>query len=87
MLTLEEAYTDMLRSLIGLRKYVKIFYSTELHELLSLTSIITDLVPGPDGDSIVLVSGEVIPIARLVNVDGVYAPGQEDYTDCLVCRI
>ncbi|RRB07289.1 hypothetical protein [Larkinella rosea] len=82
-----ESYTDMLQSLIALRKYVKLFYYTELNELLSVTSILTKLATGPDGNVVELASGEVIPVARLVNVDGVYAPGHEDYEDCLVCRI
>lgn len=87
MTTLQESYIDMLRSLIAIRKYVKIFYYTDLNELLSVTSILTELRNGPDGDSVVLASGEVIPVAKLVNVNAVYAPGQEDYADCLVCRI
>lgn len=87
MAALAETYTDMLRSLIALRKYVKIFYSTDLNELLSVTSIITDLTNGPEGVAITLASGESIPLQRLVNVNGVYAPGHEDYESCLDCRI
>ncbi|GAB3331340.1 hypothetical protein GCM10027299_37060 [Larkinella ripae] len=87
MLAFPETYIDMLRSLIVLRKYVKLFYFTDLNELLSVTSILTALHSGPDGDSVVLASGESIPIQRLVNVNGVYAPGHEDYQSCLDCRI
>ncbi|RAJ99882.1 Rho-binding antiterminator [Larkinella arboricola] len=87
MTTLTETYTDMLRSLIALRKYVKIFYTTDLNELLSVTAIMTDFKPGPDGDYVQLASGELIRTDRLVNVNGVYAPGHEDYESCLDCRI
>jgi len=87
MTTLTETYSDMLRSLIALRKYVKIFYTTDLNELLSVTSIMTDFKSGPDGDYVQLASGELIRADRLVNVNGVYAPGHEDYESCLDCRI
>ncbi|GAB3900486.1 hypothetical protein GCM10028803_23450 [Larkinella knui] len=87
MTTLTAPYIDMLRSLIALRKYVKIFYSTDLNELLSVTSIMTSLENRSDGDYIQLASGESIRLDRLVNVNGVYAPGHEDYESCLDCRI
>lgn len=87
MTTLTEPYRDMLRSLIALRKYVKIFYTTDLNEMLSVTSIMTDLKTGPDGDYVELASGERLRLDRLVNVAGVYAPGHEDYESCLDCRI
>ena len=87
MTTLNEPYLDMIRSLIALRKYVKLFYTTDLNELISVTSILTALKTGPDGDSVLLASGESIPLERLVNVNGVYAPGHEDYESCLDCRI
>ncbi|MFD1143159.1 hypothetical protein ACFQ4C_18675 [Larkinella insperata] len=87
MTTLTETYTDMLRSLIALRKYVKIFYTTDLNELLSVTSIMTELQSGPDGDFVRLTSGQLIRTDRLVNVNGVYAPGHEEYESCLDCRI
>ncbi|GAB3282293.1 hypothetical protein GCM10027347_58480 [Larkinella harenae] len=87
MTALTETYTDMLRSLAALRKYVKVFYTTDLNELLSVTAIITAVTTGPEGDSITLASGESIPLKRLVNVNGVYAPGHEDYESCLDCRI
>jgi Rho-binding antiterminator len=87
MTTLNEPYIDMLRSLIALRRYVKIFYSTDLNELLSVTSIMTNLQTGSDGGYVVLASGESIRVDRLVNVNGVYAPGHEDYESCLNCRI
>ncbi|MFC5407770.1 hypothetical protein ACFPMF_00510 [Larkinella bovis] len=87
MTTHSETFTDMLRSLIALRKYVKVFYSTDLNELLSVTSIISDWQTGPDGEAIVLASGESIRLDQLVNVNGVYAPGHEDYESCLDCRI
>ena len=87
MTTLTEPYMDMLRSLIALRKYVKLFYTTDLNELISVTSIMTELTIKPDGESVTLASGESIPVDRLVNVNGVYAPGHEDYESCLDCRI
>lgn len=87
MIAYTESYREMLQSLIALRKYTRIFYSTDLNELLSVTSILTELKTGPDGDVIVLASGETIPVNRLVNVNGVYAPGHEDYESCLDCRI
>ncbi|KAA9357065.1 hypothetical protein [Larkinella humicola] len=87
MTTYTEPYMDMLRSLIALRKYVKIFYTTDLNELISVTSIMTELKAKPGGDSVMLASGESIPVNRLVNVNGVYAPGHEDYESCLDCRI
>lgn len=87
MTTVSEPFTDMLQALVALRKYVKIFYFTDLHELLSTTSVIKSLEMKADGEYLVLASGESIRTDRLLNVDGVYVPGQEDYADCLVCRI
>ncbi|MGA0556771.1 hypothetical protein ACO2Q8_08985 [Larkinella sp. VNQ87] len=87
MTTSIELFSDMLRSLVALRKYVKIFYMTDLNELLQETSIITAFNSEPAGDFIALSSGNSIPLKRLVTVNGVYAPGHEDYESCLDCRL
>ncbi|WP_128543846.1 hypothetical protein [Larkinella soli] len=87
MNTLADPFTEMLKSLSALRKYVKIFYFSDLHELFSVTSLIKTYHEDAQGDSISLASGETIPVSRLVNVDGVYPPDKEDYAECLACRI
>lgn len=84
---LTQTYHDMLTALTAQRKYVRIFYFTDLHELLSVTSIINRIATEADGEYLELASGDTIRLDRVVNVDGVYAPGQEDYEECLHCRV
>lgn len=80
------AYRTYLNGLVSDRKYVKIQYFTELHELITLNALLVGL--GQDGTDpmVTLSSGEQVPLAKLVSAEEEFAPMYAGYAPyCETC--
>jgi Rho-binding antiterminator len=78
-------FRQLLERCQGERKYVKIQYFTELREYLSVSALIKQIVAEAEAEFLVLSSGELVRLDRIVRVDGTPAPGYhiDDFTcDC-----
>jgi Rho-binding antiterminator len=67
------------------RKYIGIHYFTELHEYISTTAIIKEIVSHDEAEYILLTTGEKVRLDWIVRLDGKPAPGYNisDFTcDC-----
>jgi hypothetical protein len=82
----EVLFRDMIQALSSQRKYVKMFYFNDLHELLSLTALVTGISIENDQEVLITAGGEHIPIGQLANIAGVQNPAFADYETCLTCR-
>ncbi len=80
------SYSKYLRGLVSDRRYVKVQFFTELHELITTDALITTLTKQGDDQVAVLSSGEHIPLFRLVSAGGTFAPKYEGYAPyCETC--
>ena len=80
------SYSTYLNDLVRGRKYVKVQFFTELHELITTDALITKLTKQGDEQVAVLSSGERIPVLRLVSAGGTFAPNYEGYAPyCETC--
>jgi hypothetical protein len=64
------SYTTYLNELVSGRNYVKVQFFTELHELITTDALLTTLTKQGDESVSVLLSGEQIPVFRLVSAGG-----------------
>jgi hypothetical protein len=82
METNQAAVTDFQKTLttvIEQRIFSKIQYRTELQEFVTVTSLIKERVTEDGRESVVLANGEKLPLDKIVSINGVIAPGYEDY--------
>ncbi|GAB3986189.1 hypothetical protein GCM10028807_03070 [Spirosoma daeguense] len=80
------SFTTYLTALIEQRKYVKIQYFTELHELITLNALIKYMGKERNNPVAVLSSGEKIPLNKLVSAGGEFSPNYEGYAPyCETC--
>ncbi|WP_420148769.1 hypothetical protein [Spirosoma sp.] len=80
------AYRTYLDELMNSRRYVKVQYFTELHELITLNALIASLSVEAEDTMVSLSSGEQIPLTRLVSADGHFSPNYEGYAPyCETC--
>jgi len=83
---LDPVFRDALLALVAQRKYVRVFYFTDLHEFMSETAILKGIHTEADGEYAELATGTLIRLDRLVNVDGIQSPGHSDFETCIACR-
>ena len=82
-LTVYHTYLD---GLMRNRRYVKVQYFTELHELITHSALVASLQIEGDNSIVSLSSGEHIPLTQLVSVDGHFSPSYEGYAPyCETC--
>ena len=81
--TCDRTYLD---GLMSSRRYVKVQYFTELHELITLNALIAGLGTEGDDSVVSLSSGARIPLTRLVSAGGHFSPGYDGYAPyCETC--
>ncbi|MFD2573687.1 hypothetical protein ACFSUS_23815 [Spirosoma soli] len=69
------------RSLIPLKKFVRLDYFTELREFIR-TDALTKAISEKDGvDYLELATGEQIPLERVIRIDGHLSPRYPGYDD------
>ncbi len=68
-------YYDRLEALATLKKYVRIQYKTEIHEFITVDSIIRDFFIREGVEFMLLANGNEVRLDRLVRVDGHSLPG------------
>ena len=82
--TLDHDFRRLLEEVVNARRYVKVHYYSELHELLKVSSVAKELVKREDKEYLLLASGEEIPTDQLVKVGNTPAPGhdEDDFYNC-----
>jgi hypothetical protein len=79
----EEAYQAYLYAVVANRTYKRVQYFSDLHELLTVDTLITHVGPG---GAITLLSGEVVAYTQVVSVGGTFAPTYQGYeVYCTTC--
>ena len=81
----EELFRKEIETYIQKRKYIGIHYFTDIREYIPTTGIIKEISARPDGEYILLSTGEEIRLDRIVRLNGEQAPGYDisDFTcDC-----
>lgn len=68
-----------LSTLMTERRYVKIQYFTDLHELVTINALLRTLPGGDAVSHLTLSTGETVVLDRLVSADGYFAPGYDGY--------
>lgn len=82
-LTVYHTYLD---GLISSRRYIKVQYFTELHELITLNALVVSLCTEGDEQIVVLSTGQRIPLSKLVSAGGEFNPDYEGYAPyCETC--
>lgn len=75
-----------LNELVKSRKYVKVQFFTELHELITTDALIAKLTMLDNEPVAVLSSGEQVPLLRLVSAGGEFSPSYDGYAPyCETC--
>jgi hypothetical protein len=79
-------YRTYLDDLVKRRSYVKVQYFTELHELITLNTLIVSLTMEGSDLIVVLSTGDRIPLPKLVSAGGEFSPHYEGYAPyCETC--
>ncbi len=77
-----DAQFDLFRAGITPGKFVRIEYMTDLHEFTKTDALVKKI----NADDLELATGDVVPLNRIVRIDGVLSPrypGYESYScDC-----
>ncbi len=69
------SFYDHLEVAATMKKYSRIHYFSEIHELLKIDAIIRDFFVKDGAEFMQLNTGEQIRLDRIVGINGVYAPG------------
>lgn len=76
----------LLTSVIEEKKYAKIQYFSDLHEFITVNSLIKSKFQEGETEYVELTNGEKVKLANLVSINGIYAPKYtyiQDFTcDC-----
>lgn len=83
--TVDELFRNEIIAYIQKRKYLGLHYYTDIREYISTTGIIKEISVRPNGEFIILSTGEEIRLDRIVRLNGERAPGyhESDFTcDC-----
>lgn len=79
-------YRTYLNDLVKNRRYVKIQFFTELHELITLNALIVSIGEEGNDQMAILSSGERISLPEIVSAGGRFAPSYEGYAPyCETC--
>ncbi len=81
----EEPFRKDIEAYLQKRKYIGIHYYTDIREYISTTGIIKEISSRPNGEFILLSTGEEIRLDHIVRLNGERAPGYDvsDFTcDC-----
>jgi Rho-binding antiterminator len=82
----KSVFDELLTGSIQTGKYVKIQYFTELHEFITINSLIKCPQNLPEDSILIVMNEEIVKLANLVSINGIYAPQYayiEDFTcDC-----
>lgn len=63
------------------KRYVKVQYFSDIHEFLTLTAVVKDMIEGREEEILVLASGEEIPLKNIVRLNDQVAPRYKDNMD------
>ena len=77
----DKAFREYLLAVVKNRTYVKIQYFTDLHEFITTMTVAKGLDTSSDGESILLGSGEIVPVDRIVRINEQVAPGYQGIMD------
>lgn len=77
----EKAFREYLLAVVKNRRYVKVQYFTDLHEFITTMAVAKSLYKSGDGESMLLGSGEMIPVDRIVRINEQVAPGYQEIMD------
>lgn len=77
-------FYDVLEAVATEKRYVKVYYYSEIRELLSAMAIVKDIYTRDKMEFLVLNTGEEIRLDRIVRIDDVPAPNH-DYNDDFSC--
>jgi hypothetical protein len=72
-------FQQELKKVIEQRVFSKIQYRTDLQEFITITSLIREKVTENGEDWVELANGGKIRLDQVVSINGVVAPGYEDY--------
>lgn len=82
--TLAQGYVDLLRQSAGQK--VVLDYFNEFREYKSTGSPLKRLVKSEAGEFVETAAGVLVPLAKIIALNGVYFPGYEDYEEVLSAR-
>ena len=77
-------FYDVLEAVAIEKRYVKVYYYSEIRELLSAMAIVKDIYTRDKMEFLVLNTGEEIRLDRIVRIDDTPAPNH-DYNDDFSC--
>ncbi len=74
-------FHDILIEKATLKQFCKIQYFTELQELITLNTIITDIFTKNKEEFMLLVMGELVRLDKIVTINGVVSPNYAYFED------
>jgi Rho-binding antiterminator len=74
-------FHDWMEAVAVQKKYVKVQYFTEIHELITLHTLIKDWVNEFGVEYMLLAGGEKIRMDRIMSIDGKFSPRYTEYDD------
>ena len=74
-------YYDVLTEKATMKSYCKIQYFSELHEFITTNAVIKDIFTKNGEEFILLATGELIRLDRLVSINGELAPHHSRIND------
>jgi len=69
------------RALIPLNKYVRLDYFTDIREFIRTDALVKRITTADDTEQLELVTGEQIPLDRIIRIDGHLSPNYPGYDD------
>ncbi len=75
------SYHDILLAKATEKTYCKIQYFTEIHEFMTINSLVKDIFTKEKEEFMALATGEKIRLDRVVSIGGVFAPQFAHYQD------
>ncbi len=81
----ERHFLNELQGYATQRTFIRLHYFSDLHEYISTTGIISRIQDRPEGEYLLLNTGEEVRLDKIVRYDGKRAPGYDisDFTcDC-----
>lgn len=82
----QKELSDRLNALVARKRYVKIFYQSDLKEILQTAGIVQRIETVHGRPSATTNTGLSIRVDRLISLDNCLAPGWEDYEPLLYCN-
>lgn len=74
-------FYDVLEAAATENRYVKIYYYTEIGEMLSAMAVVKNIYTKDKMEFLVLSTGEEIRLDRIVRIDDVPAPNYDSFDD------